>query len=56
MNELMAVVTGSTRGIGRGIAKKLLREGYDVLLSGTQPESKKDGILAELIEEGFSDR
>jgi len=40
MNGMTAVVTGSTRGIGKGIAEKLSREGYDVLLSGTQPEYK----------------
>jgi NAD(P)-dependent dehydrogenase (short-subunit alcohol dehydrogenase family) len=53
MNNLLAVVTGSTRGIGRGIAEKLLREGYDVLLSGTQPDSRKDEILAPLRGEEF---
>ena len=55
MKKLTAVVTGSTRGIGRGIAKKLLDEGYDVLLSGTQPISKKDEILKPLLEDGGSD-
>ena len=56
MNRPVAVVTGSTRGIGRGIAEKLLQEGYDVLLSGTQPDSKKDEILAALRDEGFKGR
>ncbi|MCL1896201.1 MAG: 3-ketoacyl-ACP reductase [Clostridiales bacterium] len=37
-----------------GIAKKLLQEGYEVLLSGTQPESRKDEILAPLLEAGHS--
>jgi len=55
MDRLTAVVTGSTRGIGMGIAKKLLREGYFVLLSGTQPDSKKDEIIMPLLEEGFVD-
>ena len=54
MVRSIAVVTGSTRGIGRGIAKKLLQEGYSVLLSGTQPESRKDEILAPLFEGGFA--
>ena len=56
MDGLIAVVTGSTRGIGMGIAKKLLREGYYVLLSGTQPDSRKEEILALLLEEGFGER
>ena len=42
MDKMTAVVTGSTRGIGMGIAKKLLREGYHVLLSGTRPDHKKE--------------
>ena len=33
----VAIVTGSTRGIGRGIAQALLREGYQVVCSGTRP-------------------
>ncbi len=33
----IAVVTGSTRGIGRGIAEKLTKEGYTVVYSGTRP-------------------
>ena len=53
MDRPIAVVTGSTRGIGRGIAEKLLSEGYDVLLSGTQPDTNKDEILAPLRAEGF---
>jgi len=52
MERLLAVVTGGTRGIGRGVAKKLLDEGYDVLVAGTQPESKADEIVAPLLEDG----
>jgi len=48
---MLAVVTGSTRGIGMGIARKLLREGCDVVLSGTQPGLKKDEILSRIPEE-----
>ena len=32
----IAAVTGSTRGIGRGIAQKLEKEGYRVVYSGTR--------------------
>ena len=56
MDRLTAVVTGGTRGIGRGIAKKLLSEGYYVLVTGTQPDSKKDEILRPLFKEGFPDQ
>jgi NAD(P)-dependent dehydrogenase (short-subunit alcohol dehydrogenase family) len=55
MDKLTAVVTGSTRGIGKGIAKKLLSKGYYVLVSGTPPASKKDEIMKPLIDEGFRD-
>ena len=34
----IAVVTGSSRGIGRGIADLLHEEGYQVVYSGTHPE------------------
>ena len=32
----IAVVTGSTRGIGRGIAEALVHDGYQVVSSGTR--------------------
>ena len=32
----VAIVTGSTRGIGRGIADALRQEGYTVVYSGTR--------------------
>ena len=35
----VAVVTGSTRGIGRGIADALRSAGYQVVYSGTRPEA-----------------
>ncbi len=47
MSAKAAVVTGATRGIGRGIAQRLLREGWRVLGTGTATE----GANASLIEE-----
>lgn len=35
----VALVTGSTRGIGLGIARHLSDEGCDIILSGTRPQS-----------------
>lgn len=37
-----AVVTGSSRGIGRGIADLLQENGYTVIYSGTRPERPSD--------------
>ncbi len=38
MQNKVAVVTGSTRGIGKAIAERLEREGYTVVYSGTRDE------------------
>lgn len=51
MTARSALVTGGTRGIGRGIAEQLLGEGYRVVINGTRsPEEVTDvvGRLAEL--------
>ena len=42
-----ALVTGSTRGIGRGIADKLTEAGYTVVYSGTRAE-RPENLPAEL--------
>ena len=36
------IVTGSSRGIGRGIADLLDQNGYTVIYSGTKPERPAD--------------
>ncbi len=45
----IALVTGSTRGIGHAIAMGLGREGYHVIISGTKELSAMPGLL-----EGFA--
>lgn len=37
MDGKVAVVTGGSRGIGRGIAERFLAEGASVVLSGRDP-------------------
>ncbi len=39
LKEAVAIVTGSTRGIGRGIAEAFLQEGAHVLLTGRTQET-----------------
>jgi NAD(P)-dependent dehydrogenase (short-subunit alcohol dehydrogenase family) len=48
MSERVALVTGSTQGIGEAIARRLARDGYVVALHGRRPEKQVAGLLAEL--------
>lgn len=50
----VAVVTGSRRGIGLGIARMLAKEGYETVLSAVSPAESAQGILDELAGEGLS--
>jgi NAD(P)-dependent dehydrogenase (short-subunit alcohol dehydrogenase family) len=47
----VAVVTGSTQGLGRGIARRFVREGAHVVINGRARE-KGEAVLAELRELG----
>lgn len=50
----IAVVTGSRRGIGLGIAKKLAENGYCVVLSATAEKEEVTELLNELSADGWS--
>ncbi len=49
-----ALVTGSSRGIGRAIAFALARAGAHVVLHGSKPSSALDSAVAEAQSEGLS--
>ncbi len=51
----VAVVTGSTKGIGRAIAEQMARHGADVVISSRKADACKEvaeAINADLVEEG----
>lgn len=47
-----ALITGGTRGIGLGIAKKLASEGIDLALNGVRPELEVKEVVEELRQFG----
>jgi NAD(P)-dependent dehydrogenase (short-subunit alcohol dehydrogenase family) len=47
-----AVVTGGTRGIGLGVARALVREGWNLALCGMRPEADVLPVLEELRQTG----
>src|ERR1700760_3910205 len=47
----VALVTGSSRGIGRGVALTLAQEGCDVMLTGRDVKAL-DGVVAEVAKRG----
>ena len=47
-----ALITGGTRGIGLGIARKLATEGINLALNGVRPQSAVVEVLTELRETG----
>lgn len=52
MERKVAIVTGSRRGIGKGIAYALGKAGYHVVLSATKPDA--DDVLAAFRAEGIA--
>lgn len=52
MSEKVAIVTGGSRGIGLGIVKCLLKDGFRVMLNGVRPEASVSDLLTELKASG----
>ena len=51
--EQVALVTGSSRGIGRAVAAKLAREGYAVGINYFERRDKAEELVELLTREGF---
>ena len=51
MSERVALVTGSTRGIGRAIALRLAREGINLVINGRHLDKNADDILNQCRKE-----
>lgn len=49
----VALITGSSRGIGRAEAKALARDGYAVCINYIEREDKAEELLNELLSGGF---
>lgn len=50
----VAVVTGSTRRIGKGIAKRFAREGAHVVINGARSAETVQSVVADIENEGGS--
>ena len=56
VNDKTVLVTGSSRGIGRAIALRLAREGFDVVLHCRSQREQADAVATEIAAMGRSAR
>ena len=47
LDKKVAVITGSARGIGAGIALTLAKEGYNIVINDVGNMEKADGVIAQ---------
>ncbi len=52
MSKKVAIVTGGSRGIGLGIVKCLIKDGFSVMLNGVRPEESVAEVMKELKDSG----
>ena len=48
----VAVVTGASKGIGAGVAKKLAAAGASVVVNYASSKEGADGVVAEIVKNG----
>lgn len=51
-NELVAIITGASRGIGAATARVLARKGYQVCVNYRRDENAANAVVSELISYG----
>lgn len=56
MSDKTILVTGSSRGIGRAVALRLARDGYDVVLHCRSGRAEAEAVAAEIRESGRATR
>lgn len=56
MSDKTILVTGSSRGIGRAVALRLARDGYDVVLHCRSGRAEAEAVAAEIRELGRATR
>jgi NAD(P)-dependent dehydrogenase (short-subunit alcohol dehydrogenase family) len=52
MTKLTIVITGSTRGIGHGLAMEFLQRGHQVILNGRNTKVV-EGLVKNLLSQGY---
>jgi 3-oxoacyl-[acyl-carrier protein] reductase len=52
MNKQVAIVTGSTRGIGRAVAVRLARDGFNVVVNGHAVSDEAQEVVAAIENSG----
>src|SRR5690606_1602956 len=50
------LVTGSSRGIGKAIALRMARDGFDVVVHCRDRRADADAVLAEIVAQGGAGR
>ena len=51
-----AVITGSSRGIGKAIAEEFAKNGYHVIINASKSEVELNDTFNEFIAKGYSCR